>query len=92
IYPVTALAKNQIEVKAAAQKDVVRITEHGLGAYIFCSEEVFTDKLEQAASAAAYEASLAFIIKRGRADKAAGRVYLGTDAAFAEVEKRISHD
>ena len=41
IYPVTALQKQQGEVKKAAQAGIVRITENGKGAYVFCSEEVF---------------------------------------------------
>ena len=41
IYPVTALQKQQGEVKKAAQAGIVRITENGKGAYVFCSEDVF---------------------------------------------------
>ena len=49
IYPVTALQKQQGEVKKAAQAGIVRITENGKGAYVFCSEEVFERMMQQVA-------------------------------------------
>ena len=53
IYPVTALQKQQGEVKKAAQAGIVRITENGKGAYVFCSEEVFERMMQQVAEDAA---------------------------------------
>lgn len=92
IYPITALQKKQSEVKAAAARDVVRITENGVGAYVFCSEKVFERALQEAADAAVYEAQLASAIERGRADVAAGRVVCGTEAARAALDRRRAHD
>ena len=89
IYPVTALQKQQGEVKKAAQEGLVRITENGKGAYVFCSEDVFEGLLNQAVEDAAAEARMRFIISRGRADIAAGRVYEGTEAAMQAVEQKI---
>ena len=90
IYPISALQKRQGEVKAAAQSNIVRITENGIGAYVFCSEKLFREKLAEAAEAAAYEARMAAAIERGRADIAAGRCYAGSDAAIAEIERRVN--
>lgn len=89
IFPVTALQKQQGEVKKAARDGIVRITENGKGAYVFCSEEVFERMMEQTAEDAAYEARIDAIVRRGRADIAAGHVYHGTEAAMAEVERRM---
>ena len=89
IYPVTALQKQQGEVKKAAQAGIVRITENGKGAYVFCSEDVFERMMQQVAEDAASEARLAALVNRGHADIAAGRVFRGTQAAMDEVEKRM---
>ena len=88
IYPVTALQKKQGEVKEAARKGIVRITENGAGAFVFCSEEVYEQRMKEVADQAAYEARIASIVKRGHADIAAGTVYRGSEAAFAEIERR----
>lgn len=90
IFPISALQKRQGEVKRAAQDGVVRITENGVGAYVFCTEETFRKKLAEAAESAAYEAKMAALIERGRADISAGRSYRGLDAAMAEVERRVN--
>ena len=89
IYPITALQKKTAEVKDAAKRDVVRITENGMGAYIFASEEIFERRMREAAEQAVEEALLAGAIERGRADIAAGK-YLTGDAAWAEIEKRAT--
>ena len=39
IYSMTTLQRNPSQVKAAARDSVVRITEQGAGAYVFCSAE-----------------------------------------------------
>lgn len=90
IFPVTALQKQQGEVKKAAREGIVRITENGRGAFVFCSDEVFEQKLRQVAEDAAYEARIATVIERGRHDIEAGRLYRGTESAFAEIEKRAA--
>ena len=89
IFPISALQKRQREVKEAAKSNVVRITENGTGAYVFCTEGAFKRALEEAAEDAAYEARLEAAILRGRADIAAGRYVEGADAARAEIERRL---
>lgn len=87
IYPITALQKRTAEVKEAARSKVIRISENGVGAYIFASEEVFEKRIEEAAARAVEEALLANAIEQGRTDIAAGRFLTGNDA-WAEIEKR----
>lgn len=91
IYPVSALQKRQGDVKRAAQDHIVRITENGVGAYVFCSEAMFEQRMTEVAEQAAYEERLAMGIERGRADYAAGRVVHGVDAARAELKRRYFH-
>ncbi len=92
IYSSAALKTRQREVKDAALKNVVHITENGNGAFVFCSEEIFESQLKQAAEQAAYEERMKAAIERGRDDYAAGRVIEGTDAAFAKADElRASH-
>lgn len=81
IYPFSALQKKSAEVKEAARHDVVRITENGIGAYVFASEDVFEERVRQAAARAVEEALIANAIDRGRADIAAGDYMVG-DAAW----------
>ena len=88
IFPITALQKKPNEVKQAAQKDIVRITENGCAAYIFVSEEVYELKMQEAVEQAIYEAQLAYVIERGRADITAGRVYENSEEAWEEIERR----
>ena len=90
IYPVSALAKNQGAVKRAAQNGVVRITEHGAAAYVFCSEDVFNRRIQEAVEDALYEARLRMAIMQGRADIDAGRVYRSTETAREQVERRLA--
>lgn len=91
IFPVTALQKQQGEVKKAAREGIVRITENGRGAFVFCSDEVFEQKLRQVAEDAAYEARMEAIIERGHRNKEVGRLYHDTESAFAEIEKRAAN-
>ncbi|WP_288219473.1 hypothetical protein [uncultured Adlercreutzia sp.] len=91
IYPVSALQKRQGDVKRAAQDHIVRITENGTGAYVFCSEAMFEQRMAEVAEQAAYEERLAMGIERGRADYAAERVVRGVDAARAELKRRYFH-
>ncbi len=93
IYPVTALQKQQGEVKKAAREGIVRITEKGRGAFVFCSDEVFEQKMRQVAEDAAYEARMAAAFERGFADIAAGRFYENIDEALdAAMRTRKTHD
>ena len=91
IFPISALQKKQRDVKEAAKDGIVRITENGVGAYVFCTEAAFKQALADAAEEAAYEARMEAAILRGRADIAEGRFVEGTAAARAEVERRLSH-
>lgn len=75
IYPISALQKKQREVKEAAAKGIVRITEQGAGAYIFSSEEQYAAAIKKAQEEAVYEARLHDAIVSGRADMKAGRVH-----------------
>ncbi|WP_165062268.1 hypothetical protein [Adlercreutzia sp. ZJ154] len=88
IFPISALQKKQGEIKKAAQSNIVRITENGVGAYVFCTEDMFQEKLKEAAESAVYEACMASAIERGRADIAAGRYVKGIEAAYEEVKRR----
>lgn len=90
IYSATALRDHPREVKEAARKGLVRITENGNGAFVFCSERVFEEQLRRAAEDAAYEARMTAVLERGRADIAAGRVVKGTETALAEIERRAA--
>ena len=48
VYPISALQKNQREVREAAKSKLLRITENGASAYVFCSEEVLEQTIERA--------------------------------------------
>lgn len=89
IYSSVALRDRQREVKEAARKGVVHITENGNGAFVFCSEEVFEERLRLAAQEAIYAERMAQAIREGRDDAAAGRTY-SIEAAFAEIDARRS--
>ena len=88
IFPITSLQKHPAEVKEAARKDIVRITENGVGAFVFTSEDMYERRIREAAEKAVEEALLANAIERGRADIAAG-CYLVGDDAWAEIERRV---
>ncbi len=88
IYSSSALKTNQREIKDIALKEVVHITENGNGAFVFCSEELFQKKLQEAADEAALEARMAYVIERGQAQIERGEYIEGTDAAFEELAKR----
>ena len=93
IFSSSALKTNQREIKDAALKEVVHITENGNGAFVFCSEEIFENAIQRAAEEAAYEERLKFAIESGRRDFKEGRCIEGIDAFFAEVGKRRqAHD
>ena len=91
IYSMTTLQRNPSEVKRAAQTDVVRITEQGAPAYVFCSEEVLERRIARERAEAAYEAQLVDAVGRGIADIEQGRYVSSADEAFhraAELRKR----
>lgn len=88
IFPITALSRDPAPVKDAAKKDLVRITERGAGAYIFCSEEIFEGRLSKAREDALLERDMAEAIEEGLADYEDGRVHVGTAALKAALEKQ----
>ena len=82
IYSMTTLQRNPSQVKSAAHDDVARVTEQGIGAYVFCSEEVFEERIVKEREDAAYEARLIESVGRGVADIQAGRYVTSLDEAF----------
>lgn len=93
IYSATMLRDKPREVKEAARHGLVRITENGNGAYVFCSEDIYREKIAEAAEQAVYEARVSMGIERGRADIAAGRVFEGSlDDLLDEAERRAGVD
>lgn len=88
VYSSTALKERQGEVKAAAREGLVRITENGSGAFVFCSDEVFQREIDDAVERALYAARVGEAVLRGRVAAREGRVVEGIEAARAEVAKR----
>ena len=68
IYPSTALKNQQREIKARADREVVHITENGWGKYVFMSEDVFEQSINQAVEDALYEARLKSALAESRKD------------------------
>ena len=87
IYSMTTLQRSPSEVKAAAQDNLVRITEQGGGAYIFCSEEALEARIAKEREDAAYEARLLESVARGVADIEAGRFTTTVDDAFKRADE-----
>lgn len=88
VYSSTALKEKQSEVKAAAREGLVRITENGAGAFVFCSDEVFQREIDDAVERALYAARVEEAVLRGRRAVREGRVVEGIDAAKTAVAKR----
>lgn len=65
VYPVSALQRNSREVREAAKEKLLRITENGASAYVFCSEEVLERTIDQAVEEALYERECLEAIERG---------------------------
>lgn len=86
IYSMTTLQRNPSEVKRAAREGVVRVTEQGAPAYVFCSEQAFEDRIARERADAAYEARLLDAVGRGLADIDVGRYVTSIDEAFARAE------
>lgn len=91
IFSMTTLQRSPAKVKSAARDSVVRITEQGAGAYVFCSEEAFERRIAAEREDAAFEARLSEAVGRGIADIEAGRYTTSVDDAFSranELRKR----
>ena len=87
IFSMTTLQRNPSEVKGAAREGIVRITEQGSSAYVFCSEEAFEEYVAREREDAAYEARLLDAVGRGVADIDAGRYITSVDEAFARADE-----
>lgn len=87
IFSMTTLQRNPGQVKSAAQDSVVRITEQGAGAYVFCSEEAFERRIAAEREDAAFEARLSEAVGRGIADIEAGRFTTSVDDAFQRADE-----
>jgi len=93
IYSTTALRDRQKEVKEAARQNVVRITENGVGSYVFCSEDVFKREIDDAVERALYAERVKEAVTRGYVAAATGDVIEGTENAREAVRKmRASRD
>lgn len=87
IYSTTALRDRQREVKDAASRGLVRITENGEGAYVFCSDEVFQREIDDAVERALYAERAKDAVARGYAAFATGDTVEGTVAARQAVAR-----
>lgn len=83
----TTLQRNPSKVKAAAESSIVRISEQGTGAYVFCSEDAFEQRIAREREDAAFEARLAEAIGRGASDIEAGRFTTSVDEAFSRADQ-----
>lgn len=90
IYSSAALKARQREVKDAARREVVHITENGNAAFVLMSEELFDRKLQDAAEEAAYAERVRACVRNGRADIAEGRYIEGSDAFFSALHERVA--
>lgn len=92
IYSATALRDRQREVKEVARDRLVRITENGAGAYIFCSEDVFQREMDDAVERALYANRVEEAVAKGRAAIASGDYVEGIeDARTAVAQRRALH-
>ena len=87
IFTMTALQRSPSQVKKAADNGLVRITDQGSGAYVFCGEEAFERLIARVREEAAYEARLVEAIGRGVSDIENGRYYDSVDEAFEAAAK-----
>ncbi|OUN46097.1 hypothetical protein B5G20_09505 [Collinsella sp. An7] len=80
VYPISALQNNQREVREAARKKLLRITENGTSAYVFCSEEVLKRTIDEAVADALYERDCLEAFDTGEREIREGRCVEGIDA------------
>lgn len=88
VYPVSALQRNSREVREAAKEKLLRITENGASAYVFCSEEVLERTIRQAVDEALYERACLEAIERGESEIAAGDAFDSVD----ELRRAVRRD
>lgn len=82
VYSMTTLQRNPSQEKSAARDNVVRVTEQGTGAFVFCGEELFEERTAKEQEDAAYEARLLESVGRGVVDIQAGRYVTSLDEAI----------
>lgn len=87
IFSMTTLQRNPSQVKEAARDSLVRITEQGAAAYVFCSEEAFERRIAAEREDAAFEARLVEAVGRGISDIESGRFFTSAKEAFAHADK-----
>ncbi len=89
VFPSYALYDRLDEVVKAAHEGVVHIVDAGEDpAFVFCSEEVFQRQLEEAAEQALHDAAVEEAVALGCGAAEAGDYIEGSEAAFAEIERR----
>ena len=88
IFPSTALKNQQREIKAIAENEIVHITENGWGKYVFMSEEVLKQTVDQAVEDALYEKRLADALRESRKDFEEGRYYSSRGDLLAAVAQK----
>ncbi len=88
VYPVSALQRNSREVREAAKEKLLRITENGASAYVFCSEEVLDRTIREAVNEALYEHACLAAIERGEAEIDEGSVFDSVEELRAAVQRK----
>lgn len=87
IFSMTTLQRSPSQVKDAARDSVVRITEQGAGAFVFCSESAFERRIAAEREDAVFEARMLDAAGRGIADIEAGRFTGSVEEAFARADE-----
>lgn len=88
VYPVSALQRNSREVREAAKEKLLRITENGASAYVFCSEEVLDRTIREAVNEALYEHACLAAIERGEAEIDEGSAFDSVEELRAAVQRK----
>lgn len=92
IFSMTALLRTPGEVKEAARKGLVRITEQGGGGFVLFGEQAFADYIEHVREAAVAEARVTDSIDRGISDIEEGQFVDTINIAFARAEEARSQN
>lgn len=90
IFSSAALKTRQREVKDAARKDVVHITENGNAAFVLMSEDLYERNLRSAAEEAAYEERVRACVRASDDCFERGAYIEGTDTFLAALDKRLA--
>ena len=90
IYSSAALKTRQREIKDVARTDVVHITENGNAAFVFMSEDLFEERLREAAEEAALSERMRACIKASDDCFDQGDCIEGTDTFFKALDERMA--